>query len=169
MLTQVVGGQERIVQHLCRKLIPAETIYPATDKEWLAVVWAVRECRHYIWDQQFSVVTVCSALRWLLKAPSPCSRLTRYALQPYEYTFTVKYRKGILNNNADALPRLFSDKPASEREPSVPTLPVSSTSFPAVYGYQWDPLISVARDATVFDVKGDELVRERDHWWSFRA
>jgi len=46
---------------------------------------------------------------------SPNGRLIGWAMRLCEYDFTVKYRKGSSNANADALSRIFSQVPLEQR------------------------------------------------------
>lgn len=115
VLSQVQDGTERVVQYLSRKLNDAERRYGASEKECLAVVWAIEKCRPYLWGRHFEVVTDCVALRWLMTTASPNGRLIRWSIRLSEYSFTVKYRKGSSNANADALSRIFKGQGLVER------------------------------------------------------
>jgi len=118
VLAQEQDGVEKVVQYLSRKLDATEKKYPPTEKECLAVVWAIEKCRTYLWGSHFTVVTDCKALKWLMTTASPNGRLIRWAMRLCEYDFTVKYRKGSSNANADALSRIFSQAPLEQRYPS---------------------------------------------------
>jgi len=115
VLSQVQDGTERVVQYLSRKLNDAERRYGASEKECIAVVWAIEKCRPYLWGRHFEVVTDCVALRWLMTTASPNGRLIRWSMRLSEYSFLVKYRKGSSNANADALSRIFQGQGISER------------------------------------------------------
>ena len=115
VLAQEHDGVEKVVQYLSRKLDNTERKYGATEKECLGVVWAIEKCRPYLWGRHFTVVTDCVALRWLMTTADPNGRLVRWAMRLCEYDFTVKYRKGSTNANADALSRLFRDTPLERR------------------------------------------------------
>lgn len=93
------------VFYASRKLSNGEIKYGATEKESLAIVWAVEYFRHFIWGTKFIIMTDCRALKWLMKAKNSSSRLARWALRLQEYNFDVKYKKGTENKVADALSR----------------------------------------------------------------
>ena len=111
------------VAFISRKLNDAETRYSGTERECLAVVWAVGQFEHYLIDQPFTVVTDHSALQWLPQKKFDNNRLMRWALKLQEFTFTVRHRAGAANANADALSRLPppNSAPADDdkRDPAV--------------------------------------------------
>jgi hypothetical protein len=98
-------GEEYVVQFASRSLRGAEKNYHTTEKECLAVYWAVKEFRPYLWGRSFVVYTDHSALTHLLKYEGPTSRLTRWSLALRSYNMEIKYRKGSENTNADVLSR----------------------------------------------------------------
>lgn len=83
----------------------AEAKYSITELECLAVVWAVKLYRPYLYGRQFEILTDHSALRWLMTRPNPAGRLHRWSLTLQEYEFTITYRPGTTNVVADALSR----------------------------------------------------------------
>lgn len=89
-----------------RSLAPAERNYSASEKECLAVVWAVQILRPYLERKHFILYTDHQALRWLMELADAASRLARWRLRLMEFDFTVKYKQGIKNNIADAISRL---------------------------------------------------------------
>ena len=56
--------------------------------------------------EKFVVHTDHAALHWLLTINDPSGRLMRWRLRLAEFDFEVKYKKGLLNTQADALSRL---------------------------------------------------------------
>jgi hypothetical protein len=89
-----------------RALNDAEKNYSATEKECLAVVWAVLMLRPYLDGAHFRVRSDHEALRWLLTLKEPSGRLARWRLRLSEFDFTIQYRPGIKNSLADGCSRL---------------------------------------------------------------
>ncbi|KAH8241715.1 hypothetical protein KR032_007125, partial [Drosophila birchii] len=102
VLTQTIDGQERVVAYASRRLNSAERNYSVTEKECLAIVWAVRKMRCYIEGYKFEVITDHQALKWLNSINNPTGRIARWALELQQYQYDVHYRRGAQNLVADA-------------------------------------------------------------------
>ena len=89
-----------------RSLNPAERNYSVSEKECLAVVWAMQLLRPYLERTHFEVYTDHQPLRWLLSVSDVSGRLARWRLLLQEFDFTIRYKKGIKNTIADAISRL---------------------------------------------------------------
>ena len=100
-----------------RSLNAAERNYSATERECLAVVWSLKTLRPYLIFESFTVHTDHQALKLLLSIHDLSGRLMRWRLCLPEFDFEVSYKKGKLNQQADALSRLHT---LAETVPSDP-------------------------------------------------
>lgn len=71
----------------------------------LAIIYGLAKYRSYLLGQIFTIVTDHSALQYL-NTSKASAKLARWGLFLSEFNFTIKYRKGSVHNNADALSRL---------------------------------------------------------------
>ena len=90
------------VTYASRALSISEQNYSVIQKECLAVVHALKQFRHYLIGRHFSIITDHATLQWL-SAQKMEGLLARWTLAIWEYDFTITYRKGKDNGNADAL------------------------------------------------------------------
>lgn len=100
-----VDGNEVPVGYFSRLLTKSERNYCASDKETLAVVWAVKKCRHFLQGRKFTLITDHSAIVHLMNTMDAHGRWARWIVLLLGYTFEIKHRKGSLNVAADALSR----------------------------------------------------------------
>ncbi|XP_063891879.1 retrovirus-related Pol polyprotein from transposon 297 [Helicoverpa armigera] len=106
VLSQGTIGSDRPISYASRTLNSSEINYSTIEKELLAIVWATKYFRPYLFGRKFKIVTDHKPLQWLMNLKEPNSRLTRFRLKLAEYNFTVIYKKGSCNTNADALSRI---------------------------------------------------------------
>jgi len=110
VLAQKEGKEEYVIAYASRTLSAAERNYGITELECLAIVWAVKYFRYYVYGSKLTIITDHSALTWLLNSYAECSnkRLERWKIDLSEYDFSIQYRKGTRHQNADALSRINS-------------------------------------------------------------
>lgn len=106
VLSQGPIGQDLPIAYASRTLNKAEINYNTTEKELSSIVWGIKVFRPYLFGQQFHIVTDHRALLWLFNLKDPGSRLTRWRLKLEEYQYTIHYKAGTSNTNADALSRI---------------------------------------------------------------
>lgn len=104
-LTQTIDKKERVIAYASRLLTDNERKFTTTEKECLALVWAVRKFRPYIEGYKFVAISDHQALKWLMGLDRPSGRLARWVLELQQHDFTIQYRKGTLNRVPDALSR----------------------------------------------------------------
>ncbi|CAB0042942.1 unnamed protein product [Trichogramma brassicae] len=106
VLTQEHEDGEHPIVYISRVLNKAEKNYSTTERECLAVVWAIKKFRPYLEGYTFTVVTDHSALKSLQTAREPAGRLARWALELQNWTFTIEHRKGTHMKVPDFLSRM---------------------------------------------------------------
>ena len=102
-------GTDRPIAYFSRKLLPREQNYSTIEKECLAIKLSVQAFHTYLMGRTFTIQTDHKALAWLDSLKDTNQRLTRWSLLLQSYSYTVEYRKGTANGNADALSRIISE------------------------------------------------------------
>ncbi|GFX19981.1 retrovirus-related Pol polyprotein from transposon 17.6 [Trichonephila clavipes] len=105
VLLQGEGSDEHPIEYASRLLTPAERNYSTTEREALAVVWALKKFRGYIEGTEITVASDHQPLKWLLNLKSPTGRLARWALEIQSFNLKVQYIPGNANVVADMLSR----------------------------------------------------------------
>ncbi|CAK9816796.1 Retrovirus-related Pol polyprotein from transposon 412 [Anthophora quadrimaculata] len=109
--------------YISRTLNKAEINYTTTEKELLAIVWAVKRLRQYLLGKKFKILTDHQALKWLFSVKDPSSRLLRWRLRMEEYDYEIDYTKGKENTAADGLSRVYPllSQPQQEDNENTPS------------------------------------------------
>ena len=104
-------GQERPIAYASRTLAPAEKRYCHLDKEALAIIFGLKKFHQYLYGRKFVIYTDHKPLSYLFDSTRTVSqlasaRLQRWALTLSAYSYSIEYKAGKSNGNADALSRL---------------------------------------------------------------
>ena len=107
VLSQGHVGRDLPIANASRVLNGAELSYSVIEKELLAIVFAVKLFRPYLYGRRFWLVTDHHPLTWLyqLKDPTLNSRLARWKTKLQEFEHEIVYKPGRVDANADALSR----------------------------------------------------------------
>jgi len=99
----------RIISFASKSLSEVEKRYSQTEKESLALVWAVEKFYFYLIGLEFDLVTDHKPLEAIFKPTSrPPARIERWLLRLQSYRFRVVYKPG-KENIADSLSRLSQE------------------------------------------------------------
>ena len=99
-------NREVVIEYAGRTLRKSELNYSVTDKEALAVVEGFRKFHTYLYGSHTTVITDHQALEHVYKNPKITGRISRWNILLQNYDYTVQYKKGKHNTNADAISRL---------------------------------------------------------------
>ena len=112
ILTQATPGQDdrKVIAYVSRSLTPVERRYSQTEREALAIVWAVERLHTYLYGSSFTLYTDCKPIELILNNPrsKTSARIERWNLRLQDYCFHVVYTKG-QQNPSDFLSRHTTD------------------------------------------------------------
>lgn len=106
VLSQIQDGKEHPICYASRTLNDHEKNYSTIEKELLAIVWATKYFRPYLYGRKFKIQTDHRPLNWLMSLKEPNSKLVRWRLKLEEFDYEIEYKPGRINSNADALSRI---------------------------------------------------------------
>ncbi len=105
-LYQEQEGQLCVIAYASRGLSQSESRYPAHKLEFLALKWSVTEKFHdYLYGSNFTVITDSNPLTYILTSAKLDATSHRWLAALSTYSFTLQYRTGKQNTDADALSR----------------------------------------------------------------
>ncbi|KAL7297476.1 hypothetical protein TKK_0009845 [Trichogramma kaykai] len=122
VLTQEFDGEEHRIAYASRALTKQERNYTVTEKECLAVLWAMEKYRGYILGTNFKVITDHASLKWLHNLRDPSGRLARWATALQAYNMDISHRKGAFHKVPDYLSRSIDEIAAIKSKDAIEDL-----------------------------------------------
>ena len=96
------GGTDRVIAYGSRTLSKSEKNYPAYKLEFLALKWSVCDRFHeYLSGEIFEVFTDNNPLTYILTTAKLGAKGQRWVANLVNYTFSIKYRSGKTNVDAE--------------------------------------------------------------------
>ena len=136
ILSQVKDDHEQVVAYASRTMLKAEKNYAITNKEGLALIFAIKHFCPYQHGSHFTVEMDHAPLKALRTSRDLTGRLARWTLVLQSYDCTILYKPGRLHGNVDALTRVaplaskpyskFSDLPTDTGGDETPLMLVPS-------------------------------------------
>ena len=106
VLSQGPIGRDKPIAFASRTLSKSEENLSTIEKELLAIVWAVKYFRPYLFGNKFTLFTDHQPLTYIFNIKDPSSKLVRWRLSLEEYDYEIFYKKGKQNVVADGLSRI---------------------------------------------------------------
>ncbi|KAM2064664.1 hypothetical protein ACFX16_028035 [Malus domestica] len=161
VLGQRKNKQPHVIYYASRTLNDAQLNYSTTEKELLAVVFALDKFRSYLIGTKVIVFTDHAALKYLFTKKEAKPRLIRWMLLLQEFDIEIKDKKGSDNVVADHLSRLVreeEDLPISETFPDeqLLSLQVSAPWYADLVNY----LVTKQVPSTLNKFQRDKLKKD---------
>lgn len=159
VLSQNFPEGERVVSFISRSLTRSERKFSTTEKECLAVLWAIEKFRPYVEATHFTVVTDHFALLWLNNLKDPSGRLARWCVKLQQFDFDIIHRRGKDHVVPDALSRSV---------PVVEEISVTTATFTDYRDPWYDKMANTVSqrplDYPLWRVEGGPCIKRSNHY-----
>ena len=120
VLTQKIDGKEKVISYGSKKLSPTQQRWSTFDREFFALLCAVRSNAHYLRHAPFLAITDHRPLLAWKKIDSkkdPTGRRTRWTIELNTYEFDLIHKPGKSHADADAMSRRGDDDDEVAEDP----------------------------------------------------
>jgi len=97
-----------VIYDSSRTLNDAQQNYTTTEKEFLAIVFALEKLLPYLLSSKMVIFTDHSALKYLMTKKEPKAQLIRWILLLQEFDLEIQNKRSIENVIADHLSRILN-------------------------------------------------------------
>lgn len=168
VLTEKIGDTERVIAYASRVLNKTERRWPAYDKELWAIVWSIRHFCQYLAGVYFEVFTDHKPLvnipQSITVESDATGRRGRWAVELSSYEFSVTYKRGITNANADALSRRPPETPSDIKTQNIQAQDLQETNQIKACLAAEDELKNAGLHNMAMEQEQDVLLSEVKSW-----
>lgn len=107
--TKLKGLRLQPIAFGSRCTIGNEKHFHSYPGEALCASWAIIKNRHFLWGKEFTLMTDCRALLWIMSYKGHNHAVKRLQLELIGYYFTICHRPGRMMEDANYLSRLNED------------------------------------------------------------
>jgi hypothetical protein len=101
----VLSQDDRLIAYFSEKLNEAKVKYSTYDKEFYAVIQALKKWRHYLVPKEFFLYSDNHALQFVTRQDKLNQKHAKWVEYMQNFTFVTKHISGTANKVADALSR----------------------------------------------------------------
>jgi hypothetical protein len=147
----VLSQDNRLVAYFSENLNDPKEKYSTYDKDFYAVIRALKKWRHYLIPKEFVLYSDNQALQFITRQEKLNQRHAKWVEFKHNFTFVIKHISGSANKVADAL---------SRRSLVVHEFQVKTLGFEHLNEmYQEDPDFK-----EVYEAYGNPLLRDNNSW-----
>jgi hypothetical protein len=102
---EVLSQDDRPITYFSEKLNEAKVKYSTYDKEFYAIIQALKKWRHYLIPKEFVLYSDNHALQFVTRQEKLNHRHVKWVEYMQNFTFVIKHISGTANKVVDALSR----------------------------------------------------------------
>ena len=144
-----LDGSIRPIVYISRATLISERHWTPLDLEAGSIIWCIKRLRGYLWGTHFHIFTDHKALEHFAKVGENNARVLRWLEFLTAYSYTLEYRKGSANGNADFLSRLPMEATEQDRTGRSRLTPTDED----------DAVFSIRHTDPTVDTNTDEFIR----------